>query len=137
MCYIKLVIDGLLRRHSTSTFIVYFRYCLLDVPTNTQHSSLLHTHRYVLYKEKNMLLTETNLARRHGYDMLQPDRRRKVQKSMGAIKHVLGERKNKKINEHNEYLAQVEKFEGLMADMKLDSDTIEDSMNSEAEKLNS
>jgi len=84
-----------------------------------------------------MLLTETNLARRHGYDMLQPDRRRKVQKSMGAIKHVLGERKNKKINEHNEYLAQVEKFEDLMADMKLDSDTMEDSMNSEAEKLNS
>lgn len=84
-----------------------------------------------------MLLTETNLARRHGYDMLQPDRRRKVQKSMGAIKNVLGERKNKKINEHNEYLAQVEKFEGLMADMKLDSDTMEISMNSEAEKISS
>ena len=84
-----------------------------------------------------MLLTETNLARRHGYDMLQPDRRRKVQKSMGAIKHVLGERKSKKIKEHKEYLAQVEKFEGLMADMKLDSDTMEDSMNSEAEKLSS
>ena len=74
-----------------------------------------------------MLLTETNLARRHGYDMLQPDRRRKVKTSMGAIKHVLGERKQKKIKEHKEYL-------GLMA-MKLDSDTMEDSMNSEAEKL--
>ena len=117
--------------------VVCFRYVYWMFLQILNIASLLHIHRYVLYKEKNMLLTETNLARRHGYDMLQPDRRRKVQKSMGAIKHVLGERKNKKINEHNEYLAQVEKFEGLMADMKLDSDTMEDSMNSEAEKISS
>ena len=84
-----------------------------------------------------MLLTETNLARRHGYDMLQPDRRRKVKSSKGAIKHVLGERKQKKIKEHKEYLAEVEKFEGLMSDMNLESDTMEDSMNSKAEKLSS
>ncbi|EED92541.1 RM47, ribosomal protein 47 mitochondrial large ribosomal subunit, partial [Thalassiosira pseudonana CCMP1335] len=52
----------------------------------------LHKLWYVLYKERNMLLTESNLARRHGYYMIQPERRRKVRKSMGAIKHVLGER---------------------------------------------
>ena len=45
----------------------------------------LHKLWYVLYKERNMLLTETNLARRHGYEMIQPERKRKVQKSMGGL----------------------------------------------------
>ncbi len=70
----------------------------------------LHKLWYVLYKERNMLLTETNLARRHGYEMVQPERKRKVQKSMGAIKHVLGERKVKKIGEYREYLKDVERL---------------------------
>ena len=70
--------------------------------------------RYVLYKEKNMLLTESNLARRHMYEMIQPDRRRKVQKSMGAIKQVLGERKRKKIADYRAYLGELERYKGLM-----------------------
>jgi hypothetical protein len=49
--------------------------------------------RYVLYKERNMLLTEQQLSRRKGLIFPQPDRILKVRKSMGAIKHVLGERK--------------------------------------------
>ena len=86
-----------------------------------------------------MLLTETNLARPHAYDMVQPDRRQKVRKSMGAIKHVLGERKRKKIKDHKAYLAELERLDGLMAEIKLESDAIEsdameDAMDKEAEK---
>ena len=49
--------------------------------------------RIVLYKERNMLLTEQQLSRRRGLIFPQPERIRKVRKSMGAIKQVLGERK--------------------------------------------
>eukprot|EP00956_Cyclotella_meneghiniana_P038804 scaffold160124_cov60-Cyclotella_meneghiniana.AAC.3 len=103
-------------------------------------------HKYVLYKERNMLLTESNLSRRHGYSMVQPERRKKVRKSMGAIKHVLGERKRKKIADHRAYLAELEKFDGLMAELKLkgndnDSnaatmeDQREDAMHTEAKDM--
>lgn len=40
-----------------------------------------------------MLLTEQQLSRRKGLNFPQSDRILKVRKSMGAIKHVLGERK--------------------------------------------
>ena len=40
-----------------------------------------------------MLLTEQQLSRRKGIIFPQPERMRKVRKSMGAIKQVLGERK--------------------------------------------
>jgi len=59
----------------------------------------LHKLWYVLYKERNMLYTEANLSRRKGQYFPQPERARKVKKSMGAIKAVLGERKR-------DYLAQ-------------------------------
>ncbi|KAL7535359.1 hypothetical protein ACHAXR_006441 [Thalassiosira sp. AJA248-18] len=97
----------------------------------------LHKLWYVLYKEKNLLLTESNLARRHGYEMVQPERRKKVRKSMGAIKHVLGERKRKKIADWKAYLEELERFDGLMAQMKLESagDEIEEAMDIEADKL--
>lgn len=51
----------------------------------------------MLYKERNMLLTEQQLSRRKGIIFPQPERIKKVRKSMGAIKHVLGERKREKI----------------------------------------
>jgi Mitochondrial 39-S ribosomal protein L47 (MRP-L47) len=78
---------------------------LVDVSiTNVeqQHNiSLYHValffFRYVLYKERNMLLTELQLSRRRGILFPQPDRMKKVRKSMGAIRHVLGERKREKI----------------------------------------
>lgn len=57
----------------------------------------LHKLWFVLYKERNMLLTEGHLARRHQTLMIQPERLRKVRKSMGAIKQVLGERKREKL----------------------------------------
>jgi hypothetical protein len=84
-----------------------------------------------------MLLTESNLSRRHGYEMVQSDRRKKVRKSMGAIKHVLGERKMAKIADHKAYLAELKKFDGLVAGLKLDDekDEIEDAMHSEANDL--
>jgi predicted nucleic acid-binding OB-fold protein len=44
-----------------------------------------------------MLLTEIHLSRLNNLRMPQPDRLRKVKKSMGAIRHVLGERKRAKI----------------------------------------
>lgn len=53
--------------------------------------------RYVLYKERNMLLTEAKLATRSQIIMPQPERLQKVKKSMGAIRHVLGERKREKL----------------------------------------
>ena len=53
--------------------------------------------RLVLYKERNMLLTEQQLSRRRGIHFPQPERLQKVRKSMGAIRHVLGERKREKI----------------------------------------
>lgn len=95
--------------------------------------------RLVLYKEKNMLLTEANLARRHGYQMIQTDRRKKVRKSMGAIRHVLGERKRAKIADHKLYLEELERVGGLLNDMDVgagEGDSMEDAMQMEAsEKL--
>ena len=44
-----------------------------------------------------MLLTEKQLSRRKGIIFPQPERIKKVQKSMGAIRHVLGERKRDKL----------------------------------------
>jgi ribosomal protein L29 len=63
----------------------------------TYHYSLFN--RYVLYKEKNMLLTERNLSRRKGIVFPQPERWKKVKRSMAAIKVVLGERKREKLTE--------------------------------------
>ena len=70
----------------------------------------LFDNRYVLYKEKNMLSTEAHFARRNQAYMVQPERKKKVQKSMAAIKAVLGERKIEKINAHK--LLKAEKEEG-------------------------
>ena len=85
-----------------------------------------------------MLLTEGNLARRHGYELVQPNRRKKVVKSMGAVKHVMGERKRKKIGAHKAYLKELKRFDGLMAKMKkLEGDGIEEAMDAEAEKMSS
>lgn len=44
-----------------------------------------------------MLLTEQQLSRTRQLRFPQPQRMKKVQKSMGAIKQVLGERKKEKI----------------------------------------
>jgi hypothetical protein len=98
-----------------------------------------------------MLLTESNLARRHAYELVQPDRRRKVRKSMGAIKQVLGERKRKKIADHRAYLAELERFESLAMSsstsgmtsggggggrtLGVGPDDMEDAMDAEAENL--
>mmetsp|Transcript_533 Transcript_533/g.965 ORF Transcript_533/g.965 Transcript_533/m.965 type:complete len:145 (-) Transcript_533:1034-1468(-) len=57
----------------------------------------MHKLWYVLYKERNMLLTEKNLSRRKNLKFPQPERWKKVKRSMAAIKVVLGERKREKI----------------------------------------
>jgi len=44
-----------------------------------------------------MLLTEKQLSTKKGIIFPQPERMRKVRKSMGAIRQVLGERKREKI----------------------------------------
>lgn len=62
----------------------------------------LHGLWYVLYKEKNMLLTEQQLSRRRQLIFPQPERMKKVQKSMGAIRQVLGERKRRAVAAHLE-----------------------------------
>lgn len=73
----------------------------------------LHKLWYVLYKERNMLLTEQQLSRRRQLIFPQPDRLYKVQKSMGAIKQVLGERKQEKVAAH---LAASQMEVGMMAE---------------------
>lgn len=60
----------------------------------------LHRLWYVLYKEKNVLLTEQQLSRRRQLIFPQPERFKKVQKSMGAIRQVLGERKRVTVAAH-------------------------------------
>lgn len=52
----------------------------------------LHKLWYVLLKERNMLLTLRHEAKRQGVPMPSPTRLHKVQKSMAAIKAVIGER---------------------------------------------
>lgn len=66
----------------------------------------LHKLWLVLYKERNMLLTERQISRRRNIIFPQPERFRKVQKSMGAIKYVLNERKQERIKAHHERKAQ-------------------------------
>eukprot|EP00536_Pseudo-nitzschia_multiseries_P006725 jgi/Psemu1/304323/fgenesh1_kg.146_\ len=79
----------------------------------------LHRLWYVLYKEKNMLLTERQLSRRRQLIFPQPDRFKKVQKSMGAIRQVLGERKRETVAAH---LARHEERE-LAKRMEAESET--------------
>jgi len=77
--------------------------------------------------------------------MVQPDRKSKVQKSMGAIKHVLGERKRKKIGEYREYLKEVERINEMKKKtanitttttvMTSDDSNIEDGMEADAQNL--
>ena len=72
----------------------------LFVTNHTYHkiTHLSKNQRIVLYKEKNMLMTESELCRRHSEYFPQPERRQKVKKSMAAIKQVLGERKRQRIS---------------------------------------
>ena len=74
----------------------------------------LHKLWYVLYKERNMLLTEQQLSRRRQLIFPQPERLKKVQKSMQAIKQVLGERKRVKVAEHEQ--RRIEKEMAAAAD---------------------
>lgn len=55
----------------------------------------LHKLWYVLYKERNLLLTIREKNRRLSSPMTRPDENRyiRVKRSMGAIKFVLNERK--------------------------------------------
>ena len=53
----------------------------------------LHKLWYVLYKERNVLLTESARARRNTMRLKNPQRKTAVQKSMARIKQVLAERR--------------------------------------------
>ncbi|CAB9505286.1 39S ribosomal protein L47, mitochondrial [Seminavis robusta] len=77
----------------------------------------LHKLWFVLYKEKNALLTERQMCRRNQIEFPQPERFRKAQKSMGAIKQVLGERKRERIAAFHESKA-LEEEDRLEEDME-------------------
>jgi large subunit ribosomal protein L47 len=77
----------------------------------------LHRLWYVLYKEKNMLLTEQQLSRRRQLIFPQPDRFQKVQKGMGAIRQVLGERKRKVVAAHLERHREKELAKQMTAEL--------------------
>ena len=68
----------------------------------------LHKLWYVLYKEKNMLLTEKHLSNANSLKFPQPHRWTKVKKSMKAIRVVLGERKRERKAEKAAARAQAE-----------------------------
>mmetsp|Transcript_1049 Transcript_1049/g.1308 ORF Transcript_1049/g.1308 Transcript_1049/m.1308 type:complete len:143 (+) Transcript_1049:59-487(+) len=53
----------------------------------------LHKLWFVLYKERNVLLTETQRARRNNLRIKFPQRKHHVRKSMARIKRVLSERR--------------------------------------------
>lgn len=57
----------------------------------------LHRLWFVLYKERNMLLTEGHISRVNSNYLPQPDREKKTKRSMAAIKTVLGEREREQI----------------------------------------
>ena len=63
----------------------------------------------------NMLLTEKHLSRQKQLIMPQPERLHKVKKSMGAIRHVLGERKREKLAQHALKMAAREESEKGLA----------------------
>ena len=52
----------------------------------------LHKLWYVLYKERNVLLTEEAACKRNRGNLPSPERKSRVRKSMGRIKQVLKER---------------------------------------------
>lgn len=56
-----------------------------------------------------MLLTEQQISRRKRLQFPQPERMKKVRKSMGAIKQVLGERKRG----HLAYLVEQKKLDDV------------------------
>ena len=80
----------------------------------------LHRLWYVLYKEKNMLLTEQQLSRRRQLIFPQPERFKKVQKSMGAIRQVLGERKRVKVAAHLKRHREKELAKQMTAELEND-----------------
>mmetsp|Transcript_7458 Transcript_7458/g.18310 ORF Transcript_7458/g.18310 Transcript_7458/m.18310 type:complete len:312 (-) Transcript_7458:286-1221(-) len=82
----------------------------------------LHRLWYVLYKEKNMLLTEQQLSRRRQLVFPQPDRFRKVQKGMGAIRQVLGERKREAVAAHLERHRENELAKRMTAELETTAD---------------
>lgn len=97
----------------------------------------LHKLWYVLYKERNMLSTEKVLCRRNQVALVQPDRLRKVQKSMGAIRHVLGERKRGRIATKLASLAERDGgavFDDEKDRMVEDDDSMDDESSGEAEE---
>mmetsp|Transcript_5388 Transcript_5388/g.21347 ORF Transcript_5388/g.21347 Transcript_5388/m.21347 type:complete len:138 (+) Transcript_5388:126-539(+) len=53
----------------------------------------LHKLWYVLYKEKNVILTEQTRARTLGLEMNAPERMRKVCQSMARLRHVVDDRR--------------------------------------------
>lgn len=63
-----------------------------------------------------MLLTEQQLSRRRNLVFPQPERMKKVRRSMGAIKQVLGERKRA----HLSSLAEKKKEEAMNANHPMD-----------------
>uniref|UniRef100_A0A7S1UQV1 Large ribosomal subunit protein uL29m n=1 Tax=Grammatophora oceanica TaxID=210454 RepID=A0A7S1UQV1_9STRA len=100
----------------------------------------LHKLWWVLYKEKNMLYTESNLYRRNGVRFPQPDRLKKVKKSMGAIRQVLGERKRAKIaadklvTEEGHRLAKEVVMLGKLLPLDEEDDDMEEIMHDESRK---
>mmetsp|Transcript_12203 Transcript_12203/g.18253 ORF Transcript_12203/g.18253 Transcript_12203/m.18253 type:complete len:166 (-) Transcript_12203:79-576(-) len=75
----------------------------------------LHKLWWVVYKEKNVLLTEKLVARRNGKPNIKsPDRILKINKTLSALRHVIDERAKFKANIEAKKLEQ-EKKEKFLA----------------------
>eukprot|EP00611_Tribonema_gayanum_P019227 TRINITY_DN3280_c0_g1_i1.p1 TRINITY_DN3280_c0_g1~~TRINITY_DN3280_c0_g1_i1.p1 ORF type:complete len:190 (-),score=46.75 TRINITY_DN3280_c0_g1_i1:208-777(-) len=78
----------------------------------------LHKLWWVLYKEKNLLLTEKLVTRRKGGNELRaPDRAKKVSMSMKAVRHVVDEREKRRmqIKADKEAAEALAKFQAVRA----------------------
>lgn len=86
----------------------------------------LHRLWYVLYKERNMLFTEGHIARVSANYLSQPERAKKVKRSMAAIKCVLGEREREQIARDDALQASMEGDEIAIAVVDESADTKKD-----------
>uniref|UniRef100_A0A7S4IRP3 Large ribosomal subunit protein uL29m n=1 Tax=Odontella aurita TaxID=265563 RepID=A0A7S4IRP3_9STRA len=80
----------------------------------------------VLYKERNMLLTEKQILRRRNLEFPQPERWRKVKKSMQAIRHVMGERKREKIAAAKQKRRESEAQDAIEESVEIEDDEFDE-----------
>jgi len=73
-----------------------------------------------------MLLTEKQILRRRNLEFPQPERWRKVKKSMQAIRHVMGERKREKIAAAKQKRRESEAQDAIEESVEIEDDEFDE-----------